>query len=289
MRILITGASGQLGTDLSRVLTTHHVISCNHGDLDVTDADQVRTVLGESHPDVVINTAAYHKVDECESFPEKTFAVNAIGPRNLAQACRDAAITLIHISTNFVFDGCATQPYKEEDLPRPLSVYGAAKLSGEHLVRSTWNRHFLIRTTGLFGHSIGTGGKGPNFIELMIKLGTERGQVTVVKDQVMSPTSTEDLAQAISKLLGSDAYGTYHITNSGYCSYLDFARKIYEKTGLDAEVKATTTAAYGAPAARPLYTVLDNSRVQSIGISALQSWEEALDIYLEKRYMSVGY
>lgn len=283
MRILITGASGQLGSDLGRVLTAHHVISCTHDDLEVTDADQVQTVLREHHPDVVINTAAYHKVDECESFPEKTFAVNTIGPRNLALACRDADITLIHISTNFVFDGYATRPYQEEDLPQPLSVYGTAKLAGEHLVRSTWGRHFLIRTTGLYGHSIGAGGKGQNFIELMIKLGKERGQVTVVNDQVMSPTSTADLAQTLSELLVSDAYGTYHITNSGYCSYFDFARTIYEKTGLDAEVKETTTAAYGAPATRPLYTVLDNSRLQSIGISALQSWDKALDIYLDKR------
>ena len=281
MRILITGASGQLGTDLCRLLTVHHVISCTHEDLEITDADQVRTVLSEHHPDVVINTAAYHKVDECESFPEKTFAVNAIGPRNLAVACRDADIILIHISTNFVFDGYGKRQYREDDLALPLSVYGTAKLAGEHLVRSIWKRHFLIRTTGLYGHSKGAGGKGHNFIELMIKLGKERGRVTVVNDQVISPTSTADLAQALSGLLTSDFYGTYHITNSGYCSYFDFARTIYEKTGLDAEVIATTTTAFGAAAARPLYTVLDNSHVQSIGIPALPSWEEALDRYLE--------
>jgi dTDP-4-dehydrorhamnose reductase len=168
-------ASGQLGTDLCRVLAVHHIISCTHEDLEITDSDQIRTVLSEHHPDVVINTAAYHKVDECESFPEKTFAVNAIGPRNLAVACRDADILLIHISTNFVFNGYGERPYREDDLPLPLSVYGTAKLAGEHLVRSIWKRHFLIRTTGLYGHSKGAGGKGHNFIELMIKLGKERG------------------------------------------------------------------------------------------------------------------
>lgn len=283
MRILITGASGQLGTDLGRVLTEHQVIPCSHAALEVTDADQVQAVLQEQRPDVVINTAAYHKVDECESFPDKTFAVNATGPRNLALACRDAGIKLVHISTNFVFGGDADRPYKEEDLPLPISVYGTAKLAGEHLVRSAWDRHFLIRTTGLYGHTQSAGGKGQNFIELMVRLGRERGQVTVVNDQVMSPTSTADLARAIAELITTDAYGTYHITNSGACSYFDFARTIFEKTGVDAEVLPTTTADYGAPAARPLYTVLDNSRVLSKGISALPSWEDALDRYLETR------
>lgn len=284
MRILITGANGQLGTDLRHTLTGHDLIACTHADLDVTDQEAVTQVMMKHRPDVVINTAAYHKVDECESLPEKTFAVNALGPRNLAQACQEQAATLVHISTNFIFDGQATQPYTEEDIPAPLSVYGAAKHAGEHLVRALCERHLVIRTTGLYGVA-GSGGvgKGMNFIELMIKLGRERGAVTIVDDQIMTPTSTIDLAETIGRLIQMQAYGTYHITNSGACSYYEFATTIFQKVGLTVDAQATTTEAYGAPAQRPLYSVLDNSRLHQLGITPLRLWDEALDAYLLTR------
>lgn len=285
MRIVLTGAKGQLGVELQRSLQEHDLIPCNHGDLDVADEEQVRTVLTERRPDRVINTAAYHKVDECESFPEKTFAVNTLGPRNLARTCQALGIALTHISTNFVFDGYASRPYTEQDLPGPLSVYGASKLAGEHFVRAICPRHFLIRTAGLYGlaQQNGDGGKGYNFVELMLKIGRERGRVTVVNDQIFSPTSTADLADVIAQLLTTTAYGTYHITNSGACSYWDFARAIYQKAGLDAQVEPISTEAYGAKARRPLYSVLDNSRIQAIGLSPLRPWEEALEHYFHSR------
>ena len=284
MRILITGTNGQLGTDLRHTLKGHDLIACTHADLDVTDRETVTQMMAQHRPDVVINTAAYHKVDECESFPEKTFAVNALGPRNLAQACQEQAATLVHVSTNFVFDGQATQPYTEEDIPAPLSVYGAAKHAGEHLVRALCDQHLVIRTTGLYGVA-GSGGvgKGMNFIELMIKLGRERGAVTVVEDQVMTPTSTIDLAETIGRLIQMQAYGTYHITNSGACSYYEFATMIFQKVGLTVDAQPTTTEAYGAPARRPLYSVLDNSRLHQLGITPLRLWDEALDAYLITR------
>ena len=149
-------------------------------------------------------------------------------------------------------------------------------------MRSTWDRHFIIRTTGLFGHS-GGGGKGYNFVEAMIRAGTERREVVVVSDQVMSPTGTADLACALAELVATDAFGTYHVTNGGACSYYDFAQTIFSKTGIDAALKPTTTEAYGAPAARPLYTVLDNGRIRSLGIAEMPSWEDALDDYLARR------
>ena len=284
MRILITGTNGQLGTDLRHTLKGHDLIACTHADLDVTDRETVTQMMAQHRPDVVINTAAYHKVDECESFPEKTFAVNALGPRNLAQACQEQAATLVHVSTNFVFDGQATQPYTEEDIPAPLSVYGAAKHAGEHLVRALCDQHLVIRTTGLYGVA-GSGGvgKGMNFIELMIKLGRERGAVTIVDDQIMTPTSTIDLAETIGRLIQMQAYGTYHITNSGACSYYEFATTIFQKVGLTVDAQATTTEAYGAPAQRPLYSVLDNSRLHQLGITPLRLWDEALDAYLLTR------
>lgn len=282
MRILVTGAQGQLGTDLQRSLAEHELTPCTHGELDVTEKHRVYGLLKDHRPDAVINTAAYHKVDECESQPDKTFAVNAFGPWHLAMACRMYGAKLLHVSTNFVFDGTADRPYREDDLPLPQNVYGTAKLSGEHLVRSTWDRHFIIRTTGLFGHS-GGGGKGYNFVEAMIRAGTERREVVVVRDQVMSPTGTADLACALAELVATDAFGTYHVTSGGACSYYDFARTIFNKTGIEAAVKPTTTEAYGAPAARPLYTVLDNGRIRSLGIAEMPSWEDALDDYLARR------
>ncbi len=282
MRILITGARGQLGTDLRRSLTEHELVPCTRDELDVTEKHRVYGLLNDHRPDAVINTAAYHRVDECESHPDWTFAVNAFGPWHLAAACRMYGAKLVHISTNFVFDGEADRPYTEDDLPLPLNVYGTSKLSGEHLVRSTWDRHFIIRTTGLFGFS-GGGGKGYNFIEAMIRAGMERREVVVVSDQVMAPTATADLARALAELVTTDTYGTYHVTSGGACSYFEFARTIYRKMGIDAVVKPTSTEAYGAPAARPPYTVLDNSRIQSLGIAEMPDWEDALDGYLAQR------
>ena len=284
MRILITGSSGQLGTDLQTTLTHHELTVLPHSQLDIGERASVDEAFSAYRPDVVINTAAYHKVDECEAFPEKTFSVNTVAPRNLAEACDSKSAKLVHFSTNFVFDGNADQPYTEEDSPAPLSVYGVSKLSGEHLVRATSPKHLIVRTTGLYGKAgSGSAGKGLNFVELMIKLGRERGKVTVVDDQIMTPTATADLAQKVATLVEDDVIGTYHITNSGACSYAEFARSIFEKVGIKADVTPTTTAEYNSPARRPLYSVLDNSRLHELGGPPLRLWEEALQDYLESR------
>ncbi len=284
MRVAITGCNGQLGTDLQGVLKDYDVLLLSHADLEITDPDAVQSVFDSYRPDVVINTAAYHKVDECETQFEKTFAVNAIAPRILAEACGERNARLIHFSTNFVFDGCGSQPYTELDIPAPLSVYGASKLSGEHLVRATLSSHLIIRTTGLYGVAgSGAVGKGLNFIELMIKLGRERGKVSVVDDQVMTPTATSDLAGSVKILLESEATGTYHVTNSGACSYADFARTILERAGVSATVSGISTEAYGAPARRPLYSVLDNSKLHDLSMPPMRLWDEALEAYLELR------
>jgi len=287
MRILITGSGGQLGTDLQSMLLDHQVVACTHDVLDITQKHAVYSLLNEYRPETVINTAAYLHVDDCETNPVKTFEVNALGPWYIAQACRLYDIKLMHISTNFVFDGCSKRPYREEDTPGPLNIYGTAKLSGEHLVRSTWDRYFIIRTTGLFGRSNGCG-KGSNFVETMIGLGMERREVTVVSDQVMSPTGTADLSKALAQLLVTDAFGTYHMTSSGACSYFEFAQAIFHKTRIDATARPTTTEAYGAPAPRPLYTVLDNTRFRSLGFDGLPSWGAALDEYLAQRAGRTG-
>lgn len=279
MRILMTGANGQLATDLCVALHDHDLVPLTHADLDITDETGVAEAIARHRPDVVINTAAYHKVDECESLPVKTFEVNALGPRSLARICRAQDAALVHLSTNYVFDGHASRPYTEQDLPDPLSVYGVSKLAGEHFVRAILPRHFLIRTTGLYGVA-GSSGKGGNFIELMVRLARERGKVTVVNDQIMTPTYTADLAETINRLLTTTAYGTYHITNSGACSYYEFAQAIFRELGLSVDLQPITTEAYGAAARRPLYSVLDNGRLHGIGLPTLRSWNHALHAYL---------
>lgn len=282
MRILITGANGQLAMDLRAALRAHDLIPLSHADLDITDGARIAETIGHHRPDVVINTAAYHKVDECESFPAKTLEVNAVGPRALASACHAQGATLVHISTNYVFNGRASRPYTEDDLPGPVNVYGVSKLAGEHLVRAVLPRHFIVRTTGLYG-TAGSSGKGGNFVELMLRLARERGTVTVVNDQIMTPTYTADLAETIGQLITTDAYGTYHITNSGACSYYEFAHAIFQQVGMAVDLRPTTTGAYGAAANRPLYTVLDNRRWLQAGFQGLRTWEQALEAYLRAK------
>lgn len=284
MRILITGSNGQLGTDLQTAFIHHEVTALSHSQLDIAERASIDEAFSSYRPDVVINTAAYHKVDECEAFTEKTFSVNTVAPRNLAEACISKSAKLVHFSTNFVFDGSANQPYAEEDTPAPLSVYGVSKLSGEHLIRATSPNHLIVRTTGLYGKAgSGSTGKGLNFVEIMIKLGRERGKVSVVDDQIMTPTATADLALKIAALVEDDVSGTYHITNSGACSYAEFTRSIFEKVGIEADVMPTTTAEYNSPARRPLYSVLDNSKLHELGGPPLRLWEEALHDYLASR------
>src|SRR5579863_5527953 len=186
MKVAVIGANGQLGTDLCRVLTAQSVsvLPLTRREIDVSDSAQVNQVLGSIRADVVISTAAFHKVEECEKQPVPSFAVNAIGPRNLALACRQNNVALVHFSTDYVFDGIARRPYTEADLPRPLNVYGVSKLAGEHMARLTWERHFVIRTCGLYGVA-GSAGKGGNFVETMLKKAGEAAPVRVVNDQVL--------------------------------------------------------------------------------------------------------
>src|SRR3974390_2038139 len=220
MKVAIIGANGQLGTDLCRVLNTQNVsvVPILHKDLDVSTAAQVDETLDSLHADVVISTAAYHKVEECEQQPAKSFAVNAIGPRNLALACRRNNALLFLFSTDYVFDGASRRPYTESDLPNPLNVYGASKLAGEFMVALTWERHFVIRTSGLYGVAGSAGKGGGNFVETMLKKAAACETVRVVDDQVLTPTFTGDLAEVVCRFIRTQAYGLYHISAEGRCS-----------------------------------------------------------------------
>jgi dTDP-4-dehydrorhamnose reductase len=290
--VVIIGVNGQLGTDLSRTLDgPFRVSGLTHADLEVTDYERAGEVLRQLRPDVVINTSAFHKVDVCEDEPEPSFAVNATGAYNLARHAAALDATLVHFSSDYVFSGRGKVPYKETDLPAPSSVYGASKLAGEVLVRHYAPRHFVLRTTGLYGLA-GASGKGGNFVETMIRLGRSGNPVRVVNDQVMTPTATADLALAVRALLaregdGRVAPGLYHLTSRGECSWYEFARTIYELSGMSVDLSPITTAQSGAKASRPAYSVLDHGAWKAQGLEELRPWREALADYLrDKGYLA---
>jgi dTDP-4-dehydrorhamnose reductase len=284
MKVVLIGANGQLGSDLMETLTEVDLVSLTHSDIDVREPVGVAETLRRHAPDVVINTAAYHKVDECETNVEKTFEVNTYGARNLALACREQDCALLHMSTDYVFGGDTKRrtPYVESDTPEPINTYGIAKLAGEYFVRYILDRYWIVRSQWLYGVA-GASGKGGNFVELMLRLAREGRDIKVVHDQVGSPTYTLDLARKIGQLVETTHYGLYHVTNAGSCTWYDFARKIWEMAGLEPNSEPTTTAAFGAVATRPAYSVLDNAALREIGLDDMRSWEEALVAYMEAR------
>jgi dTDP-4-dehydrorhamnose reductase len=283
MRVAIIGANGQLGVDLCRVLRGPgvYVVPLTHRDVDVADSGQVDHVIGSSGADVVISTAAFQKVEQCEKEPVPSFAVNALGPWNLANACRRINAALVHFSTDYVFDGSRREPHSEADLPRPLNVYGVSKLAGEGMVALTWERSFVVRTCGLYGVA-GSSGKGGNFVETMLKKAAERNPIRVVNDQVLTPTFTRDLAEAISHLIRTESYGLYHISAEGQCSWYEFARQIFEIVGLKVDLRPVSTREFASSVRRPAFSVLSKAKLNSKGIS-MPAWQDGLSRYIGAR------
>jgi dTDP-4-dehydrorhamnose reductase len=282
MKVAIVGANGQLGTDLVRAFESNgaRVIALTHADVEITDSNSVSEVLRDQQPEVIVNTVAFHQVEACEREPEKAFAVNALGPRNLARAAHDLDAVLMHVSTDYVFDGMQESPYRETDVPRPLNVYGATKLAGEHLVRATLDKHFVVRTSGLYGTQPCRGKGGLNFVDLMLKLARERDEVRVVDCERVSPTSTEDLARQMVAMSHSDAYGLYHTTAEGSCSWFEFAREIFAATDTRVNLKVASAHEFPAKVPRPSYSVLENAALKARGLNILKPWQEALEEYL---------
>lgn len=280
MKITIIGANGQLGTDLVNALAREELVPLTHDELDICDAEQTRTQLVREHPDVVINTAAYHRVDECELHIERAFAVNAAAVRTLALICRDLGATLVHFSTDYVFRGDQRRPYTEDDLPGPLSAYGVSKLAGEHFVQALCEQYFLVRTCGLYGVA-GSRGKGGNFVESMITQARAGQAIRVVDDQILTPTSTEELARKVAQLIRTREYGLYHLTSNGECSWYEFAKAIFTLLGWSANLSPMSSAAFGARAKRPPYSVLAHTHLARLGLDDLRPWQEALRSYLE--------
>lgn len=278
-RVVVVGASGQLGTDLVGALADWDLVPLTHADLDICDFVYTRKVLKDAKPNIVINAAAFNRVDDCEEEVTKAFWVNAFAVRNLAQVCVDVNCALVHVSTDYVFDGRKGTPYTEGDPPNPLNVYGVSKVAGECFVRSICPKHFVVRTSGLYGIA-GSRTKGGNFIETMIRLAEKEQAIRVVNDQVLMPTYTKDLAGKLKELVQTKAYGLYHITNSGECSWYEFAQAIFDALGVNADLKRTTSAEFGAKARRPAYSVLAHAGLRQAGLDELRPWAEALKGYI---------
>jgi dTDP-4-dehydrorhamnose reductase len=276
-KILVTGCQGQLGRAIQTEYETDTaaLICTGRKELDITDIDAVMRYVRELSPAVIINCAAYTAVDDCETNRELAYRVNAIGPRNLAIAARAVGAKLIHISTDYVFDGKGKEPYTEFDATGPVSVYGKSKLAGEEFVRQFAGRYFILRTAWLYGD-------GKNFVKTMLRLAENQKKVRVVSDQVGSPTSAGELAKLIHVLEPTDNYGLFHATCEGSCSWAEFAAEIFRLAGTGTEVEPITTAEYGSPVERPANSVLDNYMLRLTTDYKMADWQQALQSYMGK-------
>ena len=281
MRIVVIGSTGQLGTDLMKVLgSDHEVVGLTHSDIEVTDYSSC-LILKKFDPDVIINTAAFHKTDLCEDEPLKTFSVNALGEKNVAMISKEIGAVCVFISTDYVFDGSKGEPYTEDDVPNPINTYGISKLAGELYTR--WNpRHYIVRVASLFGVA-GASGKGGNFVETMIKKAKNNEVIRVVDDMWMSPTYTRDAASAIKKILELGLpFGVYHVTNQGFCTWFEFAKEIFEQLGLNPTLESIKTEELNMKAKRPKFSALKSMKLPKYGIR-MRKWKEALHDYLVEK------
>jgi len=278
VRLLVTGAGGQLGLELAEVLPGrgHETVALSRTELDISDPDAVEDAVKVHSPDLLVNAAAYTNVDGCETETDLAYAVNALGPRNLAQVCERLECELLHVSTNYVFDGEADTPYEPFDLPNPISAYGRTKLAGEEYVKHLTRRWYVVRSAGVYG-------RGHNFVRTMLRVAGERDVLKVKADEFISPTYARDLAEGIAGLAESGRYGLYHLTNAGSCSWYEFTQEIFRLAGVEVDVVPIPGSEYPLPAARPANGVLS-----SLGSFELRHWREALTDYLEREAVPGG-
>jgi len=276
MKVLIIGSEGMLGHDLVDILSAENEISTTTIDtLDITDIEKTIETVKNIDPDVVVHAAAFTDVDGSETNENLAYKVNVLGTRNVAVACSEVDTALVYICTDYVFDGTKGSSYYEYDQTNPLGVYGKTKYLGEVCIRDILNKFYIVRTSWLYGLH------GPNFITTMLKLAEKMDSISVVADQIGSPTYTVDLATAISELIKKPAYGTYHITNSDNCSWYEYAQKIFENAGIDIELNPVSTEEFGSPAPRPKYSVLENYNWKMEGFPKIRSYKEALREYMD--------
>lgn len=296
MVVLVTGANGQLGSAIKKASEKNKEMTFVFADsnaLDITNPENCESIFNEIKPDFCVNCAAYTAVDKAESEEEKAYNINVIGAKNLAESCKKHNTILIHISTDFVFDGEKNVPYTEEDIPNPKSVYGVTKLRGEQEIQKILERYFIIRTSWVYSEF------GNNFYKTMLRLTSERDSLNVVNDQIGTPTNANCLAKAIIEVarcqmsdVGSlkaeekiqhptpstqHPYGIYNFSNEGFCSWYDFAKKIFELNNIKIELNPIPTSAYPTPAIRPKYSVLDKSKIKKTFGIEIKSWEESLN------------
>jgi dTDP-4-dehydrorhamnose reductase len=288
MKTAIIGADGQLGTDLVQVFSENHeVVSLTIRDMHVEDLDQVREVLSGIHPDVILNTAAYHRVPDCESNQALAFQVNAIGAQNVARVAQDLGAVNVYYSTDYVFDGEKGSPYIETDSPNHQSVYAISKLAGEYFTRHYCDKHFVIRVSGIYG-KVPSLIKGNNFVTSMLKLAREKPDVRVVDDEILTPTPTEEIAQNTLLLIEQDAYGLYHMTSEGACSWYEFASVIWSTLDLKTPLHPAKVSDFPPVVKRPSCSVLENANLKKLGINRMSHWKEGLIHFLKQNYPEGG-
>jgi len=279
MVVLVTGSNGQLGQCLQFIAPNYPNIKfvfCSSSELDITNLENCLQVFSKHKPNFCINAAAYTAVDKAESEPEKANLINVLGAKNIAEACKKHNTTLLHISTDFVFDGNKQMPYTEKDLPNPTGVYGQTKLDGEITIQETWSKHFIIRTSWVYSQF------GNNFMKTMLRLASERDTISVVNDQIGTPTNAIDLADSLLKIItkqskqNTEHYGIYHFSNEGQCSWYDFAQKIFEVKNIKTNLLPIPTTSFPTPAKRPKYSVLDKSKIKVTFGLEIKNWEESL-------------
>lgn len=280
MVVLVTGANGQLGQAIQSVVGNYPSIDfvfCSSSELNITDKNNCETIFEKYKPLFCINAAAYTAVDKAESEPEKAYAINVTGAQNLAEVCKAYNTTLLHVSTDFVFEGLSNQPYSEEDVPNPTGVYGETKLQGEQAILNTWEKHFIIRTSWVYSQFAN------NFMKTMIRLASERDSLSVVSDQIGTPTNAVDLAESLLTIITFDIrhstfdhYGIYNYSNEGQCSWYDFAKEIFKVNNISINLQPIPTTAYPTPAKRPAYSVLDKSKIKTVFGITISNWQEHL-------------
>lgn len=277
--IAVIGSTGQLGSDVLNVFG-EKALPLSHNEIEVKDIDSCKRAL--RGVDVVINCAGYTNVDSCEENPEEAFMVNAIGARNVALVCKERQMVNVYISTDFVFDGRKDKPYHEDDIPNPVNVYGLSKYAGEMFTSNYCNRFYIIRTASLYGER-GARGKGGNFVDWMIEKANNNEVIKVVNDIVMSPTYTKDVAEMIKKIVEKKLpYGVYHVVNQGYCSWFEFAKKIFEFLDIDVDLIPIKFDELRRKAMRPKFSALESKKLSKLGLK-MRSWEDALKDYLRRK------
>jgi dTDP-4-dehydrorhamnose reductase len=278
-KVLITGANGQLGKELVEYFSNYNdfeVFGFGREDLDITNHAQVEKIFTEIKPTIVIHSAAYTKVDLAETDPDSAYLVNSVGSRNVAISSEKIGSKLVYVSTDYVFDGTGNEPYNEYMPTNPIGVYGKSKLAGEQFVKDFHNKFFIVRTSWVYGKY------GNNFVKTMLHLGKEKSKLSVVNDQVGCPTYTLDLAASIFDIVATSKYGVYHVSNSGSCSWYEFAKEIFNQVGIQVELNPCTSEEFPRPAPRPTHSVFDHMGLRINGFPSVRNWKEALNEFIKK-------